>query len=105
MNLNTYQEEAGKFVLFSAPPSERVLGLLEECGEVAGVFKRRDRGDYETEGEFVNALVKELGDTLWYLSRVAADHQITLQEVADINISKLTDRQIRNKLKGKGDNR
>ena len=104
MNLNDYQEAAGKYQLAS-PNTERIYGLFEESGEVAGVFKRKDRGDYETQGEFLNALIKELGDVLWYLSRVAADNSITMEEVAYINLSKLDDRKMRNKLQGSGDNR
>jgi len=105
MSLNAYQFAAGRFQLFSAPPEERVFGLMGECGEIAEVFKRKFRGDYETHGEFVNALLKESGDVLWYLSRLLADYDISLQEVAEVNISKLTDRQIRNTLVGKGSNR
>lgn len=50
-------------------------------------------------------LKKELGDVLWYLT-VFADHlDIKLQDIADLNLEKLADRQRRNKLSGSGDNR
>lgn len=47
----------------------------------------------------------KLGDVLWYLA-VFADHlDIKLQDIADLNLEKLADRQRRNKLSGSGDNR
>ena len=102
--LNQYQDLAGKFQPPAVPPEERIFGLLEEAGEVAGVFKRMLRGDYSPDvaGE---KLMKELGDVLWYLSRVAADNNVTLQQIAEANIDKLESRLIRNKLMGNGDDR
>lgn len=104
MQLNEYQQAAGEYQLFTAPPEERVFGLMGELGEVAEVFKRKFRGDY-TEADFKNALIKECGDVLWYLSRVAADYNVTLEDIAHVNLSKLEDRRIRNKLIGKGSER
>lgn len=102
--LDAYQDAAGSFVLAGTSPEERVFGLLEEAGEVAGIFKRLFRGDYEVPDAMAR-LHKELGDILWYLSRVAADNNWTLSDIANTNIEKLTDRANRNKLKGEGDNR
>ena len=47
----------------------------------------------------------ELGDVLWYISALADDLGVTLEEVAKANIEKLQSRMERNKIKGDGDNR
>jgi len=50
-------------------------------------------------------LKKELGDVLWYLSAIASDLDISLEDVARTNLKKLESRLIRNKIRGTGDNR
>lgn len=99
-----YQMEEFKFRADGAPPEERVLGLLEEAGEVAGLFKRLLRGDYSPDVA-TTRLHKELGDILWYLSQVAFDNGFKLSEIAQENLNKLESRQIRNVILGNGDNR
>lgn len=103
MLLDDYQENAAKYQL-NTPPEERILGLLEEAGEVAGVLKRFVRGDYNGD-VCVTKLHKELGDVLWYLSRVAADNGFKLSEIAEANLEKLESRKIRNMIMGAGDDR
>lgn len=80
------------------------MGLLEEAGEVAAIFKRLLRGDY---GPDVAAtkLHKELGDILWYVSQIAGDNDWTLEDIANTNIDKLESRKLRNTIMGEGDNR
>lgn len=56
-------------------------------------------------GERHEALVKELGDALWYISAAARELNVTLEEVANINLRKLHDRKQRGTLQGSGDNR
>ena len=104
MLLNEYQEKAGKYQQQKTPPEERLMGLLEESGEVAGVFKRMLRGDYDADVA-ATKLHKELGDVLWYLARIAADNNWTLEEVAAANLEKLESRFIRNQIVGSGDDR
>lgn len=104
MLLDDYQNEAFKFRADSSSPEERVMGLLEESGEVAGVFKRLLRGDY-SEDVAVTKLHKELGDVLWYLSQIAVDNGWKLSEIAQENIDKLNSRSIRGLILGSGDNR
>lgn len=99
-----YQIAAFKYRVEKATPEERVMGLLEEAGEVAGIFKRLLRGDY-TDDMATSRLHKELGDILWYLSQVAYDNGFKLSEVAASNLDKLESRQIRGQILGTGDNR
>jgi NTP pyrophosphatase (non-canonical NTP hydrolase) len=51
------------------------------------------------------ALIKEVGDVLWYLSAACNELGISLSEAALTNLKKLNDRTKRNKLSGSGDNR
>lgn len=104
MLLDDYQNEAFKFRVDSSSPEERVMGLIEETGEVAGVFKRLLRGDF-SEDVAVTKLHKELGDVLWYLSQIAADNGWKLSDIAKENIDKLNSRSIRGLILGSGDNR
>ena len=104
MTLDEYQEQAGKFQVPTSAAEERIFGLLSEAGEVAGVFQKLIRGDYEFK-EAGARLEKELGDVLWYVSRIAADNNWTLSDIATTNLDKLEDRRIRNLIQGSGDNR
>lgn len=104
VNFDDYQHAAFKYRSDGAGPEERVMGLLEEAGEVAGVFKRLLRGDYSPDVA-TTKLHKELGDILWYLSQVAYDNGFKLSEVAAANIDKLESRLIRGQILGSGDNR
>jgi NTP pyrophosphatase (non-canonical NTP hydrolase) len=40
----------------------------------------------------LHALIEELGDTLWYVSQLAADYGLSLEAIAQINIEKLRKR-------------
>lgn len=109
MILNYYQQRAlqtainrnGKNELFHL-----ALGLAGETGEVMEKLKKavRDNESVITE-DMKQDLKKELGDVLWYLAVFADYLGIKLQDVADLNLEKLADRQKRNKLSGSGDNR
>jgi len=103
-NIDDYVEKAATFRAPTAPPEERVMGLLEEAGEVAGVFKRLLRGDF-THDEAASRLFKELGDCLWYIGQIAKDNGWKLSEVLAANIEKLESRKLRNVILGAGDTR
>lgn len=65
------------------------LGLTGEAGEVADLIKKS-----QFHGHSVSAaeIKNELGDVLWYLSRIASLADLSLEEVAQANIDKLAKR-------------
>lgn len=113
MNLDKYQKRAAEFDLFETTMDlkspgflEKVLGLVGEAGETADKVKKiiRDKGGYASE-EDKTAIVKELGDVLWYVANVARYMGVPLSKIAEGNIEKLTSRKKRNKISGEGDDR
>ena len=82
------------------------MGLCGESGEVAEKIKKimRDKDGVIGSGE-TEEIKKELGDVLWYLSTIAYELGVTLNDIAETNIKKLSSRKERGKIKGNGDNR
>lgn len=83
-----------------------VLGLAGEAGEVAEKIKklfRNENGDLSQ--EYKLEIAKELGDVLWYLSQISTELNLSLEEVAQLNLEKLLDREKRGVIKSEGDNR
>lgn len=93
------------------------LKLNGEAGEfaehVGKAFRDDGYGQIDGQGNRPNglfkdrrtALIKEVGDVLWYLSAACNELGITLSEAAVTNLEKLCDRTERGKLSGSGDNR
>jgi NTP pyrophosphatase (non-canonical NTP hydrolase) len=82
------------------------LGLCGEAGEVAEKVKKTLRDDGGVLGdERREALSRELGDVLWYLSQLATEAGLDLEEIAAENLEKLFSRQERGVLRGSGDDR
>jgi NTP pyrophosphatase (non-canonical NTP hydrolase) len=82
------------------------LGLAGEAGEVAEHAKKAIRDDGGTiTDERKTAIARELGDVLWYLSQLASELRLDLDEIARENLEKLFSRQSRGMLSGSGDNR
>lgn len=77
------------------------LAFTGEAGEVANEVKKvfRDDGGIVTPERHA-ALVKELGDCLWYMSRVAKLIGSSLNDVQRTNIEKLTARRAAGTLAG-----
>lgn len=109
MNFTDYQTKSratAKYPVIGHGVIYPALGLVNEAGEVAGKIKKVFR---DKNGEFTpetrEALKAELGDVLWYIAQVCTELDISLDEVAEANITKLLDRQSRGKIQGDGDNR
>lgn len=73
-----------------------VVAINEEAGEIAGWYKKFVLRENPT-GKFSEEDLKgELGDVLFYLTRMASLHGWTLSDVMDHNRAKLDDRVARN---------
>jgi NTP pyrophosphatase (non-canonical NTP hydrolase) len=108
MTLNEYQQKAlttkgygaGNNIIYPT------LGLTGESGEVADKVKKVLR---DNNGEFTDEIkleiAKELGDTVWYIAALADDLGFTFQEIAEMNLAKLSSRKARGVISGSGDNR
>jgi NTP pyrophosphatase (non-canonical NTP hydrolase) len=82
------------------------LGLAGEAGEVAEHAKKAIRDDAgQVTDERRSAMAKELGDVLWYVSQLATELGLELDEIAQGNLDKLLSRQRRGVLSGSGDER
>ena len=108
-DFNTYQTESRKtwgIIPMDHPIVYPAMGLVNEAGEVEGKIKKifRDQNGQITE-EDKQSLKNELGDVLWYLTQVRTELGLTLEEVAETNITKIFSRRERGKLGGDGDNR
>jgi len=90
MTLDDYQQLAARTLSPGQTPHERLanaaLGLTGEAGEVAEHVKKHlfhatplDR----------DAVVKELGDCLWYVAALAGTIGASLDEIAVANVDKL----------------
>lgn len=95
MDLNRYQEQTQKTAIYPGQGTFEglnysIVAMVGEAGEVANEFKkflRDDNGIMTLERR--EALLSEVGDTLWYLTRIAQELESTLALVAGDNIEKL----------------
>lgn len=98
-----YKDETLKLLLRLEYLSD---GLTGEAGEVASQVKKAVRDDF---GVFTvsrqDAMFKECGDVLWYISQICNEMNWKMEDVMDYNLTKLADRQQRDKLQGSGDDR
>ena len=65
-----------------------MLGLMNEAGEVGGAYKKeiRDRVDN------TDLIIDELGDVLWYLTRLCDVYDIKISDLMVNNMDKLFNR-------------
>lgn len=121
MDLNEYQENALKTDKYPNASDEFLtedeyggvvlgmlytLGLVGEAGEVADKIKKiyRDKqGQFNDED--IISIIKEIGDVMWYCAALSRHLGWELEDVAKMNIEKLTIRAQNNKIHGSGDNR
>ena len=89
MTFDEYQEFARSTAIYPAECkiTYPTLGLCGETGEVAEKVKKNIR-----DGKSLDGVGLELGDVLWYISALADDLGVTLEEVAQANVDKLRSR-------------
>jgi NTP pyrophosphatase (non-canonical NTP hydrolase) len=109
MNFEDYQKKSRKTALYPNVGENYIyptIGLAGETGEVSEKIKKviRDKNG-KIDDETRELLKKELGDVLWYVSQLASELGLSLDEIAEKNIEKLYSRLERGKLQGSGDNR
>jgi NTP pyrophosphatase (non-canonical NTP hydrolase) len=109
MNFQEYQEKSRKTAFYPGAGKNFIyptLGLSGEAGEVAEKIKKiiRDKGG-KIDDSSREEIKKELGDVLWYVSQLATELGLPLDDIAEKNIEKLYSRLDRKVLGGSGDNR
>lgn len=106
MHFNEYQRAAAETAIYPEGLTYPSLGLCGEAGEVAELVKKMIRDDNSTlTPERRAKLKKELGDVLWYVSEVARQAGLELNEIALVNIDKLARRAHEGKINGDGSDR
>ena len=109
MNLNEYQMRSRETALYPDVGRNLIyptLGLTGEAGEVADKVKKvlRDKeGVFDDDAK--ESIMLELGDVLWYISQLSSELGFQLDQVATVNLEKLSSRSKRNCISGDGDNR
>jgi NTP pyrophosphatase (non-canonical NTP hydrolase) len=113
MTIRSYQHQASKTAIYPHRGDLGglmyvILGLVSEVGEIAGKFKKLIRGDNKFDlmsSEFRKNLISEAGDAAWYLSQLAHELDVSLEDIMRQNLQKLNKRQKDYTIKGSGDNR
>lgn len=109
MNFAEYQAQAKQFAVYEEE-TYPFVGLPGEVGEFLDIPAKSLRGDnllerFGSREAIREQVMKEAGDVLWMLTACLEELEMSLQDVAEMNIKKLKDRQERDVLKGSGDNR
>ena len=72
-----------------------MLGLMNEAGEVGGAFKKEIRDHIDN----TELIIDEMGDVLWYLTRLCDVYDIKLSELMVNNMDKLFNRMTKEQIK------
>lgn len=80
-----YQDLIEDMPLYDDP----ALGLPGEVGEVLELIKKDRRPGDRRKPINLDNLKKELGDVLWYTTRIASNYGIDLVDIATTNYDKL----------------
>ncbi|MCK8479068.1 nucleoside triphosphate pyrophosphohydrolase family protein [Psychroserpens algicola] len=96
MDFKTYQYKAEKTIQKYVDHNEidsiiPFLGIVGETGSVITELKKKIR-DGDGYNNYGSQLEEELGDVLWYISTIATQNNLTLEEIAQRNLEKISDR-------------
>jgi NTP pyrophosphatase (non-canonical NTP hydrolase) len=93
MEFRRYQEQALK--TDQIPDENKIiiplLGLVGEAGTLLAEYKKFLR-DGDAHKLFKESIAEELGDLLWYIANVASKFKLDLEEIAEGNLKKCSDR-------------
>lgn len=116
MEINEYQRQARETFLLANHNVAQLylaLGMCGEAGEAAEKIKKAIRNKLVNDPNEslvisskdcdVELIKKELGDQLWYIANIAEEFGWSLEEVAQLNLDKLSDRKDRGVVNGEGD--
>jgi NTP pyrophosphatase (non-canonical NTP hydrolase) len=108
MNINDYQDQAAKTVIFKEEDAllYTILSLSAEAGEIASKYSKiiRDNNGIITPSDKLE-MAKELGDVVWNSAVCARELGYSLETICKMNLAKLNSRLERGVLGGSGDNR
>jgi NTP pyrophosphatase (non-canonical NTP hydrolase) len=95
LDLNTYQEYAYGTSVYKdhmkiGGLTYTILALCGETGELANKLKKHLRAGTQPDNA---VLADELGDVLWYVSAVAKELGLKLDQIALMNLGKLQQRR------------
>lgn len=120
MTLNDYQQAASLTAVYPSAGTGRpialaycALGLSEvhelmsemddKVARLQSVIKKAIRSDASVKGHLIKLpmvnIVDELGDILWYVSQLARELNVELDDVAIANLSKLAQRMEQDDIK------
>ena len=102
MKINEYARLAMGTKLPTADINYAVLNIAGEAGEVSSKYAKAVRDNIPVDPVEV---AKELGDILWCVTLAAQELGFTLEQVAQMNLDKLSSRRERGLIAGSGDNR
>lgn len=105
LDFNEYQHQAREFRTSSANAVYAMYGLSGEVGELHSLIAKLIRDSTPAVGELRDPITKELGDILWFISAIADDWGVPLEEIAQGNLTKLAGRKERGTIGGSGDDR
>lgn len=96
MNLDEYQTKAKSTIQQYRSEDQKhftigYLGLAGEAGSVLTTLKKALR-DSESSDRLKDNLKEELGDVLWYVASIASHYGLSLNEIAEFNLDKTSDR-------------
>ncbi len=110
MNFDEYQKRALKTKVVNPDPAmDKTILAMGISGEAGGVLEKWKKIVAYKKGVITKAeledLKKELGDVVWYIATFAQSLGLSFEEIIQLNVSKLQDREKRGVIKGQGDNR
>ena len=104
-DMEDYQAQTYGFMLDSSKNTQYLFtGLAGEVGEVCSLYAKAVRDGTAPE-EYYFKLEKELGDVLFFVAQIGSYYGMSLQDIAEQNIAKLTARKAKGTIQGSGDAR